>query len=995
MPGRTIFTLMKMRAARLSVLYAQRAVIVVLCMIVNNAYAQRYPFFNLNVEDGLVQSQATCLAQDKKGNLWIGTLGGLVRYDGKNFTNYTVRKGLLNNSVWAVAVDAQDNIWVGDQSGLSKFNGKSFEHFMRPQQAAINISNTQQVQVINDTVWWRVQGEVYVITRGRITRYNPFDEQGVVSAILAEPSGIWMAKDGVLYHLLPGKCDSIRFKENETIAIYRVFRDREGRVWVTASNGLYRADSGTMMKYAPTINQPILSITEDKAGALWLGASSGALRVKDGMIDRYNRHNGLRDNSFLDMFMDAGGNVWMASDGQGVFRYSGAQFTVLDEATGLPSAQVAAIASNGRDSLFLGTYDAGLYLFYNGKISMLPFPASPMPAIVALVYDSNSTLWIGTRGRSVWSYRNGRFQLYDAGKYGLPSAFINCLYNDGQRRLWIGFSNGAAVYENGSFTLLPVKREPVVSVLAIGDDSLLMATGKAGNMMLYHNGRIAAFRTNTIADSSTVQCFIKTGSKLWMGSSDNGVIEYDMQAQKANIINENNGLRSDFIYNIIADNDSNIWAGTGFGIHRISMKGGGGAPPQVTFFGKAHGITGMESNINSVIKMDDGSIWFGTTNGAVHYVPRSPLVSSAPASIVLQSVKLTGENSVPRGYYDSVDNWYNIPYHLRLPAHKNNISFTFQAISPGSHEQLAYRYRLEGLETPWSDWSEVNSAAYSALPPGKYIFHVQCRSGGGQNNPELSYAFEIITPFRKTAWFSVFVFTGILLLGILIQYLVNSAKQKRLQLLARVRANEQNKIREATAEDFHDEIGNKLTRINVLANVLKNKVPLTPDSERILRQIEDNTAQLYSGTRDILWSLKPSNDTLYEVLVRIRDFGMELFQDTDVIFSFDGIEEGWRSCRLTMDVSRNVIMIFKEALNNCLKYAAASHVNMHARVEGDELKLILEDDGRGFDMGTVVKGNGFNNMHIRTGRLNGTIVFDSRIGKGTSITVMLKIPQNG
>ncbi len=248
-----------------------------------------------------------------------------------------------------------------------------------------------------------------------------------------------------------------------------------------------------------------------------------------------------------------------------------------------------------------------------------------------------------------------------------------------------------------------------------------------------------------------VQCFIMQGKYIWMGSSDYGVIRYNTETGKALVINKSNGLRSDFIYNIIADNDGNIWVGTGFGIHKIRMNDHD--EPQITFYGRAQGITGMESNINSVLKLPDGSIWFGTTNGALHYQPHMAVVSSSPTSIALQSVKLSGENTIEPSYYDSTDNWYGVPYHLRLPYKKNNISFTFQAITLSGAQQVLYRYRMDGLDAPWSDWSTTNSVTYSALPPGKYIFHVQCKNAEGQTDHELTYAFEIITPFQKTSWF--------------------------------------------------------------------------------------------------------------------------------------------------------------------------------------------------------------------------------------------------
>src|SRR5207248_2838115 len=149
------------------------------------------------------------------------------------------------------------------------------------------------------------------------------------------------------YHYHNGQSDTIRFNgiaRGSAPVVYRIFRDKAGVVWVTTSAGLYTVDGNSLVKHpvggkSRNIDQAIFSITEDKAGALWLGANSGVIKVSGAGIQHYGKHNGLRDNSFLDMFTDATGNVWMASDGQGVFRFSGMQFTVLDEAMGLPSAQ--------------------------------------------------------------------------------------------------------------------------------------------------------------------------------------------------------------------------------------------------------------------------------------------------------------------------------------------------------------------------------------------------------------------------------------------------------------------------------------------------------------------------------------------------------------------------------------------------------------------------------------------------------------------------------
>ncbi len=990
---------MKQVCRNIRVRYSIRCLLtLIVCICTCNAYAQRYPFHNLSVDDGLIQSQATCLAQDKIGNLWVGTLGGLSRYNGRNFTNYTVRDGMQSNVVNALAVDTSGNIWVSSAMGISQFNGKSFVNYAIPGGTMRSPNISQQIGVAGDTTWWRAQGAVYFIAKGKITYYATPGGDEPVTAMLAEHEGIWTAKLGSVYHHINNRWDSSGFvpaPDQKPPNISRIFRDKEGTIYVTTNQGLYKLSNGHIvidsvngqpLNYLPAI----VSITEDKSGALWLGTGSGVVKIAANTIQVCNKHNGLSDNRFFDMLTDAEGNVWMASDGQGIFRFSGTQFTGLDETMGLPSAQIMSIASNMRDSLFLATYDAGLYIFNQGKVSALAFPVNPTPSISCMIY-THGKLWIGTRGSGLWTYQHDIFRQYAAPERSFPSNYVSALYADTTGRIWIGFDNGVVVYDTDKFTTITDKRLTVVSFLTIGADSTLIATENSG-LQLCSGSVLSDFITHTAADSAAIKCLLLQWRDIWMGSSDNGVIRYNMDTHKAITINKSNGLRSDFIYNISADNEQNIWVGTGFGIHKIKMTG---SEPIVTFYGKAQGITGMESNLNSVLKLHDGSIWFGTTNGALHYQPHTAVVLSAPSGIVMESVKLTGEKSIDHSYYDSTDNWYGIPYHLQLPYKENNISFTYQAITLTGGQQVAYRYRMDGLETPWSDWTASNSVTYSALPPGKYTFHVQCRGSDGQSTPELAYPFEIITPFQKTLWFRLAVLGACLLSGIALQYIINSRKLRRKRLLDKLREEEQTKIRIRTAEDFHDEIGNKLTRINVLTRVLKSKITPTPDSTRILGQIEENTGQLYSGTRDILWSLQPSNDNLFEILYRIRDFGNELFQDTEVAFTFSGDDEKWRQYRLPMDMSRNLLMIFKEALNNCLKYSGATHVSVVIKWKSrGVLQIVLRDDGKGFDLQTVAKGNGINNMNVRTARLHGKIYIDSRPGKGTIINLTFKIPQN-
>ncbi len=974
----------------------------IICILVTeNVQAQRYPFYNLSIEQGLIQSQATSLAQDKLGHLWIGTLGGLSRYDGRSFTSYSVRDGLPSNNVNTLRYDRNGILWVGTDHGLATYDGRSFRQyvFQSPENPQGNVILSIQPTTDNGT-YCIAGGKLYAVRNQKVQSVPYPSPDKNVSAICTSGDALYMtlARTDSIYLLRNKTWTSSSLPVTAAPYIVTGIFENSHQLWLATTEGLLRQNDGIWSWYRPlnadaAILRGVSSMAAARDGSYWLGTRNGVVRINDTTFRRYQKKNGLTDNSIFALLDDAEGNLWIATDGQGLYRFSGAPFTSLDERIGLPSAQVMGLAADSPGGLYLGTYDAGLFRYAQERITPIPFPKKYVPNIVTMARDYKDDLWIGTRGEGLWRYRNSSFRQYTAKDYKVPGNAVSALKADIEnQRLWVGFSNSAAVYEQDTFRRLDY-RGTILDFLLLGKQSALMAT--SDGLRMYRDELITPFITGTAADYATPQCLAIQGSRIWIGTSDNGAIGYDTITHTSIVVNKKNGLRSDFIYSLYAAKDGTVWAGTGYGIYSIRM--GNDLPPAINFYGRGQGVTGIENNHNAVLGMQDGSIWFGTTNGAMHYRPGIVKTTARPVSIVLQSVKLFGEPITDSSFYEGVSPYYGVPQQLELPYRYNNLTFTFQAIALSDEAGISYRYRMNGLESKWSEWAATNTVTYSSLPPGNYTLEVQCAAHDNRAAvTTLHYPFIIATPFHKTGLFRLLVLVGCILLGVSLQYIANLRKSARLRMMDAMRREEQNKVRERTAEDFHDEVGNKLTRINVLTNVLKSKLgTITPDAERIIGQIQDNTGQLYSGTRDILWSLKPSNDNLYEILHRIRDFGQDLFGDTEIDFRFSGTDEQWQQYRLPLDVSRNLIMIFKEAMNNCLKYAAPKVVILTAQLDHDlMLHLLLSDDGKGFNPETVKRGNGLANMQTRTHRLNGTLTIDTAPGKGTTLLLQFKIPQN-
>ena len=263
-----------------------------------------------------------------------------------------------------------------------------------------------------------------------------------------------------------------------------------------------------------------------------------------------------------------------------------------------------------------------------------------------------------------------------------------------------------------------------------------------------------------------------------------------------------------------------------------------------------------------------------------------------------------------------------------LPYNQNHLAISFLGVYLKDPENVSYRYKLKGLDTAYSSPVKNNMVDYPSLPPGKYTFEVKALAPNGiLSSASASFSFSITPPFYQTIPFRVLTITFFVLLGIILQSYRHNIRIKRQQVIEATKRDESLRIRQQTAEDFHDELGNKLTRITVLSEILDTKMDQTQaDQKKLLEQIKQNASSLYNGTKDILWALDPQSDNLYEILNHIKDFGNELFLDTPVEFEFNGIDESLNQVKLPMEYSRNIPMIFKELLNNILKHAHASHV---------------------------------------------------------------------
>ncbi|RYY32065.1 MAG: hypothetical protein EOP46_19830 [Sphingobacteriaceae bacterium] len=464
-----------------------------------------------------------------------------------------------------------------------------------------------------------------------------------------------------------------------------------------------------------------------------------------------------------------------------------------------------------------------------------------------------------------------------------------------------------------------------------------------------------------------------------------GIFVWDRKNNTLKNYTDKDGLKSNTVYGLVADDKGVIWAGTGKGVNRITLNG---KTMTCTILPNAYtNDLVVESNQNAAHYYNN-KIFIGTAKGLTVYNTRTPVSAGLAPYVMVQQVKLFTNGTADTRVFTETSAG------LKLNASQNHLAISFLGIYLKDPKSVSYQYKLTGLEDKFSQPVKTNTVDYPSLPPGKYTFEVRAISPDGNVSANTAkFSFEIIPPFYKTTWFTILVIIAVILLIIAVQNLWHRNKIQRERAIEAIKKEEKIKIRQQTAEDFHDDLGNKLTRITVLSEMLNVKIAKDkPDQQKLVEQIKQNATALYNGTKDILWALDPKSDNLYETLKYIEELGIEQFRDMGIIFRNEGISDDFKQVKLTMEYNRNITMIFKELMNNVLKHADARLVTLKAgRPNKNDIVITLSDDGKGFESGQPAKGHGLKNVKTRAQRINGELMVYSIVNGGTNISLQFNL----
>jgi len=954
----------------------------------NASFGQKYTFSQYGIGDGLIQSQVNTIAQDKDHSLWIGTYGGASHYDGTEYTAYTRANGLPNDFIYTIFIDKNNVKWLGTENGIATIANKQVFLYKLPAKK-LRASVTDIKQDYAGITWFLMGNQLYKIGGQEVVRETVQDTaKEQISCIATDKKGklyAWIYKKG-LYALHDNKWVAVIPLTDVSVIIRKMIFEDTGKLCLMSDDKIYYANGAMLNEYksdlTKNIHTRLLTMTRDAAGVLWLGTNTGAYCIKDDKLIHFGANNGFTDKAVPDIYCDADKNLWFATQGNGVYKFEGDSFVTYSKPQGLTDDYIIfGIAKDKSDNIILGLDGGGLIKFNGTNFSAISIPQDKplLNRIQCLYTDKNGDLLIGTELDGVWRYNKGGFKIFT----GSERLSINCISQDADGTTWIATPFGC-FYAGSDDKLIRASGATAFafSVLPVGRDSVFIGTHD-GLSLAVNKKIVNNFRLDAVKNLAVI-CLVKYGRYLILGTDDNGVYIWDKLSGKVKNFNTGSGLNSNAVYSLAVDEHGTVWVGNGRGVNKLLYDN------QKDSFGLSRSRNSQEPVFESA---QNGTLYYNhkiymaTDKGMIVYNTSLSPPSTVRPNIIIKSVNLV-----------TVDDGASVSTVLKsgvsLSHSSNHLNISFTGIYLKDPKNVYYKYKLEGLDTAFSAPAKNNTLDYPALPAGNYTFRVKAYTAAGlESASTAAFSFIIAAPFYQTWLFRIVGFAFLIILGIVIQTYRHSIKNKRLAVIENIRREENIKVRQEAAEDFHDDLGNKLTRISVLSDMLFTKLdPEKGDQKKLLEQIKQNALALYTGTKDILWAMDSQSDNLYEVINYIREFGIDLYIDTPVKFEMIGLEQSLSQVKLPIKFNRNVILIFKELLNNALKHADASQVTLDITLpKKNELMIVLTDDGKGFDPATSRKGQGVNNIITRAKRIGGTVEIKSAEGAGTAITLVFKL----
>lgn len=960
------------------------------------AAGQSYNFINYGIGEGLAHDKITDICEDQFGNLWLGTAGGgLSKFNGEKFENFTIKNGLQSNYIRDILNDSKGNIWAATASGLSRLDGKSIKNFNID---TIEISNNS-INVIYESS----SGGIYFSApNGGLGLIDESDSMKIlrlkgmlsVDRIIDidedDQGNIWLVS--AIKGLFRVENDSAKLMvDNSDLKGYilSVEPDINGNFWMGTNKGLFKLDTHKRSSNVVVESSDIFikSVEVIDSNSIWLVTPTNALKKEHDKITSFSSDQGLTDKSINVIYKDREQNVWFGSDGDGLYKLSRESFLFYNANHGLTNLPVTSISKDNSGKYWFGSFGDGLSVYDGQNFQMInKEDGLKSEYITCSAVDHEGNVWLGTRGSGIYKF-DGKSYINFTTKNGLVFDVTRQLFVDDKNNIWVGTINGLSIFDGNKFQNFTEENglsDNVVWGLSASNNNDVLIVTRSGFQKYKNNALVDLLSDENIFKNRINTAIQDKFGQYWIGYSGHGILKINDSEEK--VLTTSEGLGSDLIYSLTQDPSGNILVGTERGIDKIILDSAGNIE-SIKNYGQVEGFKNLQTTYGAILNEGNGRIWYGNDKGAILFDTNKEKKNQVEPKVYIADIRLVYSDADWLKNAEELINWTNIPKELEVKYSDNNLVFDYFATSLRNPGKVTYKYRLVGLEDDkWSNITSRTEAVYTNLSPGNYRFEVLAANSDGIWTSEPAvYEFNITPPFWLRWWFFLLVaLLFIISLKAFNDYRIR-VKLDKIMTVEKIRSEELQKVRKKMARDFHDNLGNQLASISVYVNLISLKLKeKSHEVDDLLKNIQKHTNSLFNGTKDFIWTMDPDSDELNEIYTYIKDFGEDLFENTNIEFYSHAKGLDGQAFHLPSGWSRQLVLIFKEGMTNVLKHANASEVHLELEVLPSSFEITLIDNGTGFHEDEIHNGIGLNSMKNRAKDINSALQFASD-NKGTKI----------
>ncbi|MFN8206866.1 MAG: two-component regulator propeller domain-containing protein [Bacteroidales bacterium] len=966
------------------------------------------------VDHGLAQSTVNCMLRDSRGFLWVGTCGGLSRFDGRGFLNFNdhpdSRNRVSDNFIRWLFEDDSANIWIGTQRGLDcwKPSDQTVKSFIHPHDSLTDTwfipfysgkgkllfahdQGISGLDVQSGDIIPLVQSEKFA----GITNLCCRDQSGFWFVVVGLPALVHynMSDHSTEFFSLPGSVHEV----NEMLC------SDEGELYLATDQGLISFSTGnrkfhTQLLEGFPLNVPVTGACRDPRGFYWFALGNNWLLHCDASLHpvRISGSEQWKMKSTVPLrrlLPDREGNLWAGTDGYGLFKInpSLSRFPIFRFPESLPKGSNfirCFTTQNGK--LFVGTFGSGLFTCDPGsnKFDRVIFPGKSLaeqPSVTCLLPVEPGWVLAGTpEGLALADPLSHKIKwILHINPLPSHTNYVRALCAV-KENLFMAAGHGFiclfSIKPNGDIDILERQYGPyrINSLYADRTGKILAGTSDKGFEVIDVDSSSIRRRTHYPGSGRYEHALFRTffrdaQMKLWAGT-DLGLMQLSDSLKFLGLLSENEGLADNDVYGILEDQHQRLWLSTNKGISCFTP-----ANRSFSNYGTKDGLQSAEFNSGAYYKDSDGLMYFGGINGFNYFVPDSIQSNPRRPKPVLISVFIPGEK--PGEFILPGSNELDLRFYQNyLAVETAALEFT----SPGENE---YAFLLEGQDQSWIYTGTNNFIRYNQLQPGNYSLWGMASNNDKQwSDPVKLLSIRLRPPLWKTTWFRILI--SVIVLGLItyiLRMLLTRRMRKKLEDLKRSR--EIDVLRARISRDLHDSAGAALTRISLMGELARRDLTKNVDITQRLESITSTSRSLIDNFDEIIWATNPEHDNLESLIAYTRTFLSEFLSDLPLEVRVV-IQENLPPVKLKPDSRHHLFLIIKECINNTAKHSGATILRLSLQIKDGLLVVEIHDNGKGFNQEKTREfGQGINSMKKRAAEIGACFSIVSDAGMGTRIAL--------